>query len=56
MAAAQVSDILRFLAQDAKISLAMAMSKVPELQKANLVRYYNPPLFNNQLRSNKVSA
>ncbi|KAJ5095507.1 hypothetical protein NUU61_004863 [Penicillium alfredii] len=34
--AAQVQDLLRFLSQDAKIPLALAMGKTLELQKANL--------------------
>ncbi|KAK1139623.1 hypothetical protein N8T08_000628 [Aspergillus melleus] len=36
MATAQVQNLLRFLSQDAKVPLATAMSKVMELQKANL--------------------
>ncbi|KAJ5239811.1 hypothetical protein N7468_004430 [Penicillium chermesinum] len=36
MSSAQVPALLRFLSQDAKVSLAVAMAKVPELQKANL--------------------
>ncbi|KAL1848234.1 hypothetical protein Plec18167_006231 [Paecilomyces lecythidis] len=36
MAAAELQSLLRFLSQDAKIPLAVAMSKVKELQKAGL--------------------
>ncbi|MCJ1399456.1 hypothetical protein MMC11_002658 [Xylographa trunciseda] len=35
----EIQDILRFLTQDAKLSLQIALPKVKELQKANLVRY-----------------
>ncbi|OQD85829.1 hypothetical protein PENANT_c009G07741 [Penicillium antarcticum] len=37
MASAQIQTLLRFLAQDAKVPLAMAMGKTLELQKANLL-------------------
>ncbi|KAJ5104047.1 hypothetical protein N7532_004576 [Penicillium argentinense] len=36
MASTQISELLRFLSKDAKVPLAMAMAKTPELQKANL--------------------
>lgn len=38
MSTAQISNLLRFLTQDAKIPLAVAIGKTPELQKANLTR------------------
>lgn len=38
MAAAQLQALLRFLSQDAKVPLALAMGKAKELQKANLKR------------------
>jgi hypothetical protein len=37
--ATEVPDLLRFLSQDAKVSLALAMGKVLELQKAHLTKY-----------------
>jgi len=37
--ATAVPDLLRFLSQDAKLSLALAMGKVLELQKAHLTKY-----------------
>ncbi|OOQ91797.1 hypothetical protein PEBR_09539 [Penicillium brasilianum] len=36
MSTAQISNLLRFLTQDAKVPLAVAIGKTPELQKANL--------------------
>lgn len=36
MAAVELQLLLRFLSQDAKVPLAVAMSKVKELQKAGL--------------------
>jgi hypothetical protein len=33
----QIQDLLRFLTNDAKLSLAVAIGKVKELQKADLV-------------------
>ncbi|KAJ5390675.1 uncharacterized protein N7496_001743 [Penicillium cataractarum] len=36
MASAQIPALLRFLTQDAKVPLALAIGKTPELQKANL--------------------
>lgn len=38
MSTAQVPALLRFLTQDAKIPLAVAIGKTPELQKANLTK------------------
>ena len=35
----EIQDLLRFLSQDAKISLQVAMPKIKDLQKANLTRY-----------------
>ena len=35
----ELQDILRFFTQDAKIPLQIALPKVKDLQKANLVRY-----------------
>ncbi|KAF4212864.1 hypothetical protein CNMCM8980_010436 [Aspergillus fumigatiaffinis] len=37
MASAEIQTLLRFLSQDAKLPLASAMSKVMDLQKANLI-------------------
>ncbi|OJJ39177.1 hypothetical protein ASPWEDRAFT_25030 [Aspergillus wentii DTO 134E9] len=37
MAASQVQTLLRFLSQDAKVPLAMAMGKIMDLQRANLM-------------------
>jgi hypothetical protein len=37
--ATAVQDLLRFLSQDAKLPLALAMSKVLELQKVHLTKY-----------------
>ena len=34
----EIQALLRFLSQDAKVPLPMAMSKVKELQSANLTR------------------
>ena len=34
----EIQSLLRFLSQDAKIPLPLAMSKVKELQKTNLTR------------------
>jgi hypothetical protein len=45
MAAAQLQALLRFLSQDAKVPLAIAMGKVKEFQKASLQRYANMYLF-----------
>lgn len=39
MSTAQVPALLRFLTQDAKVPLAVAIGKTPELQKANLTRW-----------------
>ena len=35
----EIQDLLRFLSQDAKIPLQVAMAKIKELQKANLTKY-----------------
>ena len=35
----EVQALLRFLSQDAKIPLPVALSKIKELQKAELTRY-----------------
>ena len=34
----EIQALLRFLSQDARVPLPMAMSKVKELQSANLIR------------------
>jgi hypothetical protein len=39
----ELQDLLRFLSKDAKLPLATAMSKVKELQKANLTRWVVSP-------------
>jgi hypothetical protein len=39
MAASQVQTLLRFLSQDAKVTLSVAMGKAMDLQKANLMTY-----------------
>jgi len=39
MSGTQVTDILRFLSQDAKVPLATALGMVVDLQKANMTRY-----------------
>lgn len=38
MANAEIPDLLRFLSKGAKVPLAVAMGKIPELQKANLTK------------------
>ena len=38
----EIQDLLRFLTQDGKISLQVAMAKIKELQIANLTRYGQP--------------
>ena len=36
----EIQALLRFLAQDAKVPLPVAMSKVKDLQEAKLIRYF----------------
>jgi hypothetical protein len=52
MASTQITDILRFLSQDAKVPLATALGKVVDLQKANMTRYA-PSFFNEILSTNR---
>ena len=40
----EIQDLLRFLTQDAKIALQVALPKIKELQAANLVRYDERPV------------
>ena len=35
----ELQALLRFLSQDAKVPLPVALSKIKELQKANLTKY-----------------
>lgn len=40
--AVEVQALLRFLTQDAKLPLSLAMGKIKEMQRASLTRLLNP--------------
>lgn len=42
--ATEVQTLLRFLTQDAKLPLSLAMGKIAEMQRASLTRLLNPSL------------